>query len=81
MKSFITKVVEAVLQKNILLTQITIILPSHRAGLFVKEAFKEQFKTTTFLPRIISIEEFIIEVSELHLIDNIHLIFEFYNIY
>ncbi|MDH3382272.1 MAG: PD-(D/E)XK nuclease family protein, partial [Flavobacteriaceae bacterium] len=52
-----------------------------RAGLFVKEAFKEQFKTTTFLPRIISIEEFIIEVSELHLIDNTHLIFEFYNIY
>lgn len=81
MKSFITKVVETVLQKNIPLTQCTIILPSHRAGLFMKEAFKEQFKTTTFLPRIISIEEFIIEISELQLIDNIHLLFEFYNIY
>ncbi|MDP3352938.1 MAG: PD-(D/E)XK nuclease family protein [Flavobacteriaceae bacterium] len=81
MKSFISKVVEAVLQKNIPLTQLTIILPSHRAGLFVKESFKEQFKTTTFLPQIISIEEFIIEISELQLIDNIHLMFEFYNIY
>ncbi|MDP2089303.1 MAG: PD-(D/E)XK nuclease family protein [Flavobacteriaceae bacterium] len=81
MKSFISKVVEDVFQKNIPLTQVTIILPSHRAGLFIKEAFKEQFETTTFLPQIISIEEFIAEVSELQLADNMHLMFEFYNIY
>lgn len=81
MKSFISKVVENVLQKKIPLTQVTIILPSHRAGLFIKEAFKNQIKTTTFLPRIISIEEFIVDVSELQLMENLNLIFEFYNIY
>lgn len=81
MQSFISKVVENILQKNSPLTQLTIILPSHRAGLFVKEAFKNQVKTTTFLPKIISIEEFIVEVSELQLANNMQLLFEFYHIY
>lgn len=81
MKSFISKVVEAILQKNIPLTQLTIVLPSHRAGLFVRESFKEQIESTTFLPRIISIEEFIAEISEVQLANNIHLMFEFYTIY
>ena len=81
MKSFIAKVIAAVIQKGTPFTQLTIILPSHRAGLFVKEAFKEQITTTTFLPRIVSIEEFIAEVSELQLASNINMIFEFYEVY
>ncbi len=81
MKTFVSKVVEAILEKNHPLTQITIILPSHRAGLFLKEEFKVQCSTTTFLPKIISIESFIEEVAEIQLANNIHLMFEFYDIY
>lgn len=81
MTTFIAKVVEAVIEKNIPLSQITIILPSHRAGLFVKEAFKTQLKKNTFLPQIISIEEFIAEVSELQLANKMLVLFEFYRIY
>ncbi|MDO9261219.1 MAG: PD-(D/E)XK nuclease family protein [Flavobacteriaceae bacterium] len=81
MQSFISKVVEDILRKNISLMQLTIVLPSHRAGLFVKEAFKSQVDKTSFLPKIITIEEFVAEVSELQLANSMQLLFEFYHIY
>lgn len=81
MQSFISKVVSDIILKKLDFANTTIILPSNRAGLFVKEAFKKQLKNTILLPKIISIENFIVEISELTPIANLHLLCEFYKIY
>jgi hypothetical protein len=81
MQSFLSKVIQNVLSTNKNISDITFILPSKRAGLFLKNELKEQINATTILPKILSIEEFIIQISKLNLIDNITLIFEFYHVY
>ena len=55
-------------------------LPSQRAGVFVKQALKETI-AVDFLPTILNIGQFIEEVSELHKIDSIQLLFHFYAVY
>ena len=81
MQSFLSKVVSQVLLKNSNVSDITFILPSKRAGLFLRTELKKQINVPALLPKILSIEEFIIQISGLTLIDNITLLFEFYTIY
>jgi ATP-dependent helicase/nuclease subunit B len=81
MQSFLSKVVNQVLSTNNNISDVTLILPSKRSVLFLKKELKKQIKTTILLPKVLSIEEFIIQISEFDLIDNITLIFEFYKIY
>ena len=58
-----------------------IILPSKRAGLFFKKALTNQLTEAIISPKIISIEEFIEEVSGLITITNTEILFGFYDIY
>ncbi|WP_152285954.1 PD-(D/E)XK nuclease family protein [Flavicella marina] len=81
MKTFLSEVVSEILKTNVALVDTTIVLPSERAGVFLKEALKKQIDTTTFLPKIISVETFIESVSKVQSIDAVSLLFEFYNIY
>jgi len=81
MQSFLSKVVSEVLKQDTSLSATTFILPNKRAGLFLKNIFKQQLEQTTFLPRIISIEEFVKEISGFEVLDTLGLIFEFYGIY
>lgn len=57
------------------------VLPSERAGIFLKAVFKKQVSKTRFLPKILSIENFIAEVANLRKIDSVSLLFEFYSVY
>ncbi|MET2986275.1 PD-(D/E)XK nuclease family protein [Aureibaculum conchae] len=81
MQSFLNRVVTDVLSKNSNSTELTFVLPSKRAGIFLKNTLKSKLKKTTILPKIISIEEFIEELSRVNSIDNTNLLFEFYTIY
>ena len=81
MQSFLSKVVSEVLKCHVTLSQVTIILPNKRSGLFLKNALKQEVNGATFLPRILSIEEFVKEVSGFELLDNVSLLFEFYGVY
>lgn len=81
MLSFLSKVVTEVLKSNQTLTNITFVLPNKRSGIFLKTILKKQLTQATFLPRILSIEEFIKEVSGFEILDNVNLLFEFYGIY
>lgn len=81
MQSFLSKVVSEVLKSDTPLSQITIILPNKRSGLFLKNLLKKQIQQSTFLPRIVSIEEFVKDVSGFELLDNVNLLFEFYGVY
>lgn len=81
MQSFLSQVVSEVLKSNTPLSGVTFILPNKRSGLFLKTILKEQLSETTFLPRILSIEEFVKEISGFEILDNIGLVFEFYKVY
>lgn len=63
------------------LQDIVIILPNKRAKVFLLEALKRQLTTTVFAPEIISIEDFVQNVSGIRAIDPIELLFEFYSVY
>ncbi|MEM9679592.1 MAG: PD-(D/E)XK nuclease family protein, partial [Bacteroidota bacterium] len=62
-------------------SELTIILPSKRAGVFLKHYISKKIKTTIFSPQIVSIEEFVESLSQLKQGSNSELLFEFYNSY
>ena len=80
MKTFIQETIEDILKTTNSFENVTFILPSNRAGVFVKQAFKES-QITGFLPEIINIQEFTQKVSGIRKIDSIQLLFYFYKIY
>jgi len=63
------------------LSNTVVILPNKRAKIFLIEALKNQIKNNIICPKIISIEDFIQEISAIRSIDSIELVFEFYEIY
>lgn len=81
MISFLEEVVSAIKNKNRDISDITLILPSKRAGGFLKNILKNTATQTIFSPKILSIEEFIEDLSNLKIIDNTELLFKSYQAY
>lgn len=81
MTLFITKVVEEILQQHKTSSYLQFVMPSQRACVFLKEELLKNVSNATFLPKIISVEEFIQEIADISLIDNTKLLFEFYSVY
>ncbi|WP_310379433.1 PD-(D/E)XK nuclease family protein [Flavobacterium sp.] len=63
------------------LSNTIVVLPNKRAKIFLIEALKKQVANNIFSPEIISIEDFVQEVSGVRAIDPIELLFEFYQVY
>ncbi|TGV02263.1 PD-(D/E)XK nuclease family protein [Flavivirga rizhaonensis] len=81
MTTFIFDVLKDLQNSGENLSESTFILPSKRAGVFLKHQLSKVVKQTIFSPNIISIEEFVEDLSELKNITNTELLFEFYNTY
>lgn len=81
MNSFLSEVVSEIIESNYIPSKTICVLPSERAGVFLKEEFKKKANGTTFLPKIISIEKFIESVSGFQKAESIPLLFEFYKVY
>ncbi|WP_308993968.1 PD-(D/E)XK nuclease family protein [Mariniflexile litorale] len=81
MTTFIFDVLKDLQNNNSNLSELTFILPSKRAGLFLKHQLYKVSNQTIFSPTIISIEEFVEELSQLQTISNTELLFEFYSTY
>jgi len=81
MKSFIFDVLQSLKDKGEDLSSLYFILPSKRAGVFLRQELSTIVKKTIFSPTIISIEEFVEELAQLKSINNTELLFEFYNSY
>lgn len=81
MKSFISSIIDDILSKQQEISNLKFVLPSQRACVFLKDELLKKLTKATFLPKIVSIENFIQELADVYLIDNIQLLFEFYNIY
>ena len=63
------------------LSDITIVLPSKRARVFLIDTIQSKLSMPIFTPNILSIEEFIQDISGLRTIDSMEVLFEFYNVY
>ena len=81
MASFISRVVADLLKKDRNISNTTFVLPSQRACVYLKDALKRSLQGTSFLPEILSIENYIQQVADMVLIDNVQLLFEFYEVY
>lgn len=82
MKSFLKEVLLEVQNTTDTISDRIFLVPSKRAGLFLKKELLELRKDQTiFVPEILSIEEFITKISGLQQIDNIQALFEFYETY
>ncbi len=79
--TFIDDVLVDLLETNIDVSKLTFVLPSKRAGNFLKNALSHLTEDTFFSPEILSIEELIQNISLLKNIPNTELLFELYNTY
>lgn len=79
--SFLEKIALKIIEDYHDLAEITIVLPNKRAKLFLIEALKKYSPKSFFSPEIISVEQFIEEVSGYTIIEPIPLLFNFYEVY
>ncbi len=63
------------------LADICVVLPNRRGGLFLRKYLAAEVGKITWAPTIFSIEDFIAEISGLQEVDNLHLLFELYDIH
>jgi len=81
MHSFIHDVLLDLKKRNVNFSKLTFVLPSKRAGVFLKNELSSIIDKTIFSPEIIGIEEFVEDLSELKSISNTELLFELYSVY
>jgi hypothetical protein len=81
MTSFIEDVIADLQKKEVDFSQLTFVLPSKRAGKFLTYHLSKVLRKTIFAPEIVSIEEFVENLSDLKYVSNTELLFEFYDVY
>lgn len=63
------------------ISDLVIVLPNKRAKVFLIAALKNEIRENIFSPEIVSIEDFVQEISSIRSIDSVELLFEFYTVY
>ena len=81
MVSFIKAVLIDLKEKGFILEDLFFILPSKRAGVFLKHQLSTLLDQPIFSPKILSIEEFVEELSGLQSVPNTELLFRLYETY
>lgn len=82
MDSFLKEIIKEIRSTYPEISDLIFIVPSKRAGLFLKKELTQEYKNQTFfVPQVTSIEEFISELSGLQQIDSLQALFEFYETY
>ena len=81
MQSFLSKVLQDVLRISPELMGYCFVLPNKRSALFLKEELRKSLKPNSFFPDILSIEEFMEQLSGYRVLDRIGLLFEFYSVF
>jgi hypothetical protein len=80
--SFLDKIAEVLIENySGELSNMIVVLPNKRAKIFLIEALKKQVENNILAPEIISIEDFIQDISGIRSVDPIELLFEFYEVY
>lgn len=63
------------------LEQVTLVFPNRRAGLFFRKYLAASLSGPVWSPTILSMEEFVQQLSELQVADRLQLVFELYKVY
>ncbi|MEN9909280.1 MAG: hypothetical protein RLZZ540_2429, partial [Bacteroidota bacterium] len=80
--TFLDKIAQVLIEKySAKLANTIVVLPNKRAKIFLIEALKKQVSNNILAPEIISIEDFIQDISAIRTVDPIELLFEFYEVY
>lgn len=81
MSTFIQEVISDLQEKKEEFSKLVFILPSRRAGTLLQKTIASTLSQTLFSPSILSVEEFIQNISGLQSCPPIELIFTFYEVY
>ena len=81
MESFILDVLCDLKTREVNISNLKFILPSRRSGVFLKHQIGKIIQKPIFSPVIISIEEFVEDLSEMKSTSSAELLFEFYSVY
>ncbi len=80
MQTFISETLDDILLAHASLKDCVLVLPSQRAGVFVKSELRKKV-AHGFLPEIFTIEKFVEKIAQIKSGDTIQLLFDFYKIY
>lgn len=82
MKLFLEEIAEYVLSEYGDATgELCLVTPNRRAGLFFRKHLSSRIERPVWAPEVLSIEDFINRISMLDVMDNISLLFAFYEVY
>ncbi len=81
MTSFISQILKELLAQGNNVSDLIFVLPSKRAGAYLRKELALMVDKPIFSPEVISIEEFSEKVSQLETIDSVHTLFELYAVY
>ena len=81
MKPFLLQLIETVKSEHKNLGEVTLVVPTQRSGVYCRKYLTELAEKTTWAPTIITIDDFIKTNCKLKPIDNIELLFLFYEVY
>ncbi|GAB5400874.1 MAG: PD-(D/E)XK nuclease family protein [Aureisphaera sp.] len=81
MPAFLEEIVQQIQQEHESISNLIIVLPSKRAGGFFKYYLRQHLKKATFSPKVISIEEFIEQLSGLTIVSGDSLLVNSYEAY
>ncbi len=81
MRSFLEEVVADIISQKEVSDDLVLVVPSKRAGIFLLQQFSKTTKTASFAPTILTIEEFVKQLSGLRYASNTQLFFELYSVY
>lgn len=81
MQSFLEETLLKIIEKEGSLENLIFVLPSKRAGTFLKNAISKHTNSTIFAPEIQSIEDFVETISGLAYASNTQQLFELYKAY
>ncbi len=80
MESFLGKIASHIINNYGSNTEeLIIVLPSRRAGLFLKTELSKRIEKPIWMPQILAAEDFVEYVSGIKVLDNVSLLFELYN--
>jgi len=81
LQKFLKSAAQFVLRSPRPLHEISVVVPSRRAGLFFQKALSEELKQVAIAPRVLSIEDLILEISGLQLDSQAALFFKLFEAY
>ena len=79
--TFLEYVLDDLLRKELDITQCTFVLPSKRSGTFLKKHIASRLEKNIFSPDVVSIQEFIGNLSDLNQASNIDLLLLLFKVY